>query len=86
MEEGREGGGGFDSEKSSERWNLEEMNRNVLHHLKESWPKYKNSSMLDTWKIRDDLMRNTGPACVVVGRETLERLGRIPRYDEGESI
>jgi len=65
---------------------LEEVQVAVLQLLKEEWPKYKNSSMLETWRARDDLMSSAGPPCVVVSAEALERLGRIPRFDEGESL
>eukprot|EP00966_Prymnesium_polylepis_P317110 7326529-Prymnesium_polylepis.1 len=41
---------------------------------------------LETWRARDDLMSSAGPPCVVVSAEALERLGRIPRFDEGESL
>lgn len=58
----------------------------VVRLLMEEWPKEKNSSLLDTWRNRDAWMRSTGPPCVVVHWETLARLGRIPRSDEGLAL
>ena len=54
--------------------------------LESVWPTAKNSSLLDTWKMRDQMMREIGPPMMVVTSETLDRLGRIPKSDENHAI
>ena len=62
------------------------MGAAVQRLLRDEWPKKKNSSLLDTWRPRDEMMREIGPQMVVVHWKTLERLGRIPRSSEGECL
>lgn len=65
---------------------LERLNQNVLALLDDEWPKLKNSSLLTTWRDRDDLMRRIGPEMCLVDPETIASLGRIPHSAEGKTI
>jgi hypothetical protein len=65
---------------------MDTMTENVLRLVREEWPKVKNSSLLDTWRKRDELMRSIGPPMVVVDADTIRRLGRIPHSAENKSI
>jgi len=65
---------------------LETLNLNVLRLLDEVWPKLKNSSLLSTWRDRDDEMRKIGPEMLLVDPETIKTLGRIPHSAEGKTI
>ena len=58
------------------------MRTDVSDMLDNEWPQHQNSSLLDTWKIRDEKMRSIGPAMVLVDPLDLERLGRMPKYSE----
>jgi len=58
------------------------IKKEVSAMLDQQWPQHRNSSLLDTWKIRDELMRSIGPAMVLVDPSDVERLGRIPQYSE----
>jgi hypothetical protein len=57
--------------------------RDMLQYV---WPTVKNSSLLDTWKMRDEKMREIGPPCLVLSLSKLEELGRIPAYNEGHAL
>jgi hypothetical protein len=65
---------------------LETLSRDVLRLLDVEWPKLKNSSLLNTWQDRDNLMRSIGPEMVLVDPETILTLGRIPHSAEGKTI
>ena len=58
----------------------------VSEMLDSEWPKLRNSSLLDTWKVRDERIRSLGPAMVLVDPADIARLGRIPEYSEEQSI
>jgi len=75
-----EGGAGF-SDISED-----EMARKVLALLRDEWPREKNSSLLDTWRGRDALMRQAGPPFVVLHWRTIADLGRIPHSNEGHTM
>jgi len=65
---------------------LNEITSNVLRLLDNEWPQLKNSSLLDTWRQRDRLMREVGPPMLLLDWRTLEDIGRIPHSDEERGI
>merc|ERR1719253_2082485 len=65
---------------------LQKLNEQVLRLLDDEWPKLKNSSLLDTWRDRDTLMRSIGPEMMLVDPATIEELGRIPHSAESKGI
>jgi len=65
---------------------LANLNNNVFRLLDQEWPKYKNSSTLDNWRIRDHLMREIGPPMILIDWTTISRLGRIPHSAEHKTI
>jgi len=65
---------------------LEKLNENVLALLGNEWPQLKNSSLLTTWRDRDELMKAIGPEMLLVDPETIQTLGRIPHSAEGKTI
>jgi hypothetical protein len=45
----------------------------VVELLDTAWPAYRNSSFLDTWRIRDKIMSETGPPMLLVDPADLHR-------------
>jgi len=62
------------------------LNTNVLRLLDTEWPGLKNSSLLGTWRDRDQHMRSIGPAMLLLDYQTILRLGRIPHSFENKSL
>lgn len=65
---------------------LRNLSVNVLRLIDEEWPKLKNSSLLNTWRNRDDLIKSIGPAMALVDPATILEFGRIPHSDENKTI
>mmetsp|Transcript_7073 Transcript_7073/g.17091 ORF Transcript_7073/g.17091 Transcript_7073/m.17091 type:complete len:463 (+) Transcript_7073:110-1498(+) len=72
--------------KKSTKEELNSMSLQVLRALDEDWPRLKNSSLLGTWKDRDDIMRSIGPPMVLLHWVQLSELGRIPHSKEGFGV
>jgi len=58
----------------------------VLELLEKEWPKDKNTSLSNTWQKRDEFIRNTGPAMVLMDPADIAELGRIPVHSERRFI
>lgn len=58
----------------------------VRELLKKEWPKSKNTSLSNVWEDRDNLIRQAGPAMVLMDAQDIERLGRIPAHAEQQHI
>lgn len=65
---------------------MESLKQDVLRLLDNQWVDLKNSSLLGTWRERDRLMREIGPAMILLDWETIKRLGRIPHSAENCGI
>eukprot|EP00929_Paragymnodinium_shiwhaense_P067295 TRINITY_DN33889_c0_g1_i1.p1 TRINITY_DN33889_c0_g1~~TRINITY_DN33889_c0_g1_i1.p1 ORF type:complete len:1567 (-),score=249.67 TRINITY_DN33889_c0_g1_i1:238-4938(-) len=65
---------------------IDMLSHSVHGLLNTEWPSLKNSSLLGTWRDRDRLMRNIGPAMMLVPWQTIESLGRIPHSCEHRTI
>mmetsp|Transcript_42943 Transcript_42943/g.100877 ORF Transcript_42943/g.100877 Transcript_42943/m.100877 type:complete len:409 (-) Transcript_42943:141-1367(-) len=65
---------------------LETIRREVLRLLDDEWPKLKNTSLLSTWRARDQAMRRIGPPMMLIDWKTVEKLGKLPHSSQGFSI
>eukprot|EP00930_Biecheleria_cincta_P091574 TRINITY_DN8116_c0_g1_i1.p1 TRINITY_DN8116_c0_g1~~TRINITY_DN8116_c0_g1_i1.p1 ORF type:complete len:876 (+),score=111.98 TRINITY_DN8116_c0_g1_i1:70-2697(+) len=62
------------------------LNFHVINLLKHEWLQFKSSSLLETWRDRDRLIKEIGPPMVLLSWKVIEDLGRIPHSSENRGI